>query len=155
MQYVKGNFFPGRQFENLEDLNRQALEWCKAADSKKHNTTGKIPIQELPNEPLLDLPPQSVLDHYQWENRKVTREGLVSFDGIKYGIPWQYSGKEIQVRLHLGFVEIYYGEVMLAKHEAVHGSTNVVWLKGQYKGLAERNGIAAPLILRRISVSRA
>lgn len=144
VQYVKGNFFPGRQFENLEDLNRQALEWCKAADSQKHSTTGKIPLQELPNEPLLDLPPQSVLDHYQWENRKVTREGLVSFDGIKYGIPWQYSGKEVQVRLHLGFVEIYYGEVMLAKHEAVHGSTNVVWLKGQYKGLAERNGIAAP-----------
>lgn len=73
----------------------------------------------------------------------MTREGLVSFDGIKYGVPWQYSGKEVQVRLHSGFVEIYYGEIMLAKHEAEHGSTNVVWLKGQYKGLAERNGIAA------------
>lgn len=47
VRYVKDNFLPGRQFENLEDLNRQALCWCRQADEKVHHTTGKIPMQEL------------------------------------------------------------------------------------------------------------
>lgn len=36
VRYVKENFFPGRKFTDLEDLNRQALLWCQAVDSKSH-----------------------------------------------------------------------------------------------------------------------
>lgn len=36
VRYVKENFFPGRKFTDLEDLNRQALLWCQAVDSKPH-----------------------------------------------------------------------------------------------------------------------
>ena len=82
------------------------------------------------------LPEQSIRDRYRWETRKVTGEGLVSVDGIRYGVPWQYSGKEVQVRLHDGFVEIYTGEILLARHDARHNGSRILWLKGQYKGLS-------------------
>ena len=144
VRYVKDNFLPGRQFEDLEDLNRQVLQWCREADSRVHSTTGKIPLQELAKEPLLVLPEQSICDRYRWETRKVTREGLVSFDGIRYGVPWQYSGKEVQVRLHDGFVEIYKGESLLARHQARHGGSRILWLKGQYNGLSTCHGIPGP-----------
>ena len=144
VRYVKENFFPGRSFSDLEDLNRQALEWCRKADSKPHGTTGKIPLQELAAEELLPLPAEEVQTRYRWESRKVTREGLVSFDGVRYGVPWQYSGKEVQIRLSGGQVEIYDGEMLLAKHPVQTRGGNVVWLPGQYQGLAERKGIAAP-----------
>ena len=144
VRYVKENFFPGRSFSDLEDLNRQALEWRRRADSKPHGTTGKIPLQELTAEGLLPLSAEEVQNRYRWERRKVTREGLVSFGRIRYGVPWQYSGKEVQVRLSGGQVEIYYGETRLAKHPVQSHGGNVVWLPGQYQGLAERNGIAAP-----------
>ena len=114
----------------------------------------KIPLEEMEKEPLLKLPAQSVRDHYRWETRKVTRDGLISFDGVRYGVPWQYSGKEVQVRLHHGFVEIYYGEVILAKHKAHHGSTRIVWLDGQYKGLTERKGIASLYPAAHMSVQK-
>ena len=42
--------------------------------------------------------------------RKVNREGFVSFDGAKYGVPWQYSGKEVRVRILSGSFEVYDGE---------------------------------------------
>jgi len=142
--YVKNNFLPGRTFEDLSDLNCQALEWCKAADEKPHGTTGKIPLQELSNESLQPLPSQMLLDKYRWESRIVTRDGMVSFDGVRYGVPWQYSGREVQVRLCSGCVEIYHGEVLLAKHRAHYRSGNIVYLQGQYEGLAERKGIATP-----------
>ena len=144
VHYVKDNFFPGRSFVDLEDLNRQALAWCKKVDSKVHGTTGKIPLRELAAENLQELPPQEVMDRYRWELRRVTREGLVSFDGVRYGVAWQYSGKDVQVRLHNGEIEIYYGEVLVAKHTAQYTSGRILWFPGQYKGLAERSGIAVP-----------
>lgn len=144
VHYVKDNFLPGRKFEDLSDLNRQALNWCRSADSKTHGTTGKIPLQELGSEGLQPLPSQPVLDKYRWENRTVTRDGMVSFDGVRYGVPWQYSGKEVQVRFCSGCVEIYYGEVLLAKHKAQYRSGNIIYLQGQYEGLSERKGIATP-----------
>ena len=33
VRYVKENFFPGRKFTDLKDLNRQAQLWCKTVDS--------------------------------------------------------------------------------------------------------------------------
>ena len=45
VRYVKDNFFPGRNFTDLENLHQQALSRCKAVDSKPRGTTGKIPLQ--------------------------------------------------------------------------------------------------------------
>ena len=128
----------------MGDLNRQALQWCRSVDSKVHGTTGCVPLKALADEKLLSLPPKAVLNKYRWETRMVTREGLVSFDGVRYGVPWQYSGREVRVRLCKGNVEIYYGEVLLASHEAKYTGGRIVWLAGQYSGLAEKNGIATP-----------
>jgi transposase len=145
VDYVKDNFLPGRQFKDLHDLNTQALEWCKKVDSKTHGTTGKIPLEALSREPLLPLPDKSFRDTYRWETRKVTREGFVSYDGAKYGVPWQYSGREVRVRICGDFFEAYYGEVRVARHKVEHTSGRIVWLKGQYQSLAEKGGIAVPL----------
>ena len=142
VDYVKNNFLPGRQFKDLHDLNSQALEWCRKADSKIHGTTGEIPLEALNKELLLPLPDKAVRDKYRWETRIVTRDELVSYDGAKYGIPWQYSGREVRVRICGDFFEAYYGEVRIACHKVEYAS---VWLKGQYQGLAEKGGIAVPL----------
>lgn len=144
VDYVKDNFLPGRQFYDIHDLNRQAIAWCRHVDSKIHGTTGKIPLVALNEEPLLPLPASAVRDRYKWETRKVTREGLVSFDGAKYGVPWQYSGKEVRVGILNGNFEAYDGEVRIACHKAEYTSGRISWMPGQYQGLAERNGIAVP-----------
>lgn len=142
VDYVKSSFLPGRQFKDLDDLNSQVLEWCKKVDSKVHGTTGEIPLKALREEPLKPLPNKGVRDKYRWETRKVTRDGFVSYDRAKYGIPWQYSGKEVRVRICDDYFEAYYGEVRIACHKVEYASGRIVWLKGQYQGLAERDGIA-------------
>lgn len=142
--YVKDNFLPGRRFEDLSDLNRQALQWCHKRDGKVHGTTGRIPAIELSKEGLLSLPPQEVMDKYRWETRSVTRDGLVSFDGIRYGVPWQYSGRQVQVRLCAGYVEIHLDNTLIARHEAKYSGGKIVWLTGQYTGLSEKGGIPLP-----------
>lgn len=84
------------------------------------------------------------MDKYRWETRTVTREGLVSFDGIRYGVPWQYSGRLVQVRVCAGHVEIYLNNTLIARHEAKHSGGKIVWLTGQYSGLSENSGIPKP-----------
>lgn len=41
-------------------------------------------------------------------------------------------------------LEIYFGEVLLTKHPAQYRSGNVVFLPGQYSGLAEKGGVPIP-----------
>lgn len=142
--YVKNNFLPGRQFVDLLDLNQQAIQWCRETDLKVHGTTGKIPAEQLAQEPLLALPAKEVMDKYRWESRTVTRDGFVSFDGIRYGVPWQYSGRQVQVRLCAGHVEIHLDHTLIAKHVARYSGGRIVWLPGQYCGLSEKSGIPQP-----------
>jgi len=59
----------------------------------------------------------------------VTRDGFVSFDGIRYGVPWQYSGRQVQVRLCAGQVEIYLDNTLIARHEAKCSNGRIVWLQ--------------------------
>jgi hypothetical protein len=149
VDYLKDNFLPGRQFQDADDLNRQALEWCRHVDTKIHGTTGEIPLQAIKDEQLLVLPEIAIRDKYRWETRKVTREGFVSFDGARYGVPWRYSGREVRVRVLDSRLDVYDGEVQIVTHEIQHASGRIVWLKGQYQGLAERGGIAVPFTYAR------
>jgi hypothetical protein len=142
VDYLKDNFLPGRQFTDLDDLNSQAMEWCRHVNSKKHGTTGEIPLAAMIKETLLALPDKAVLDKYRWERRKVSRDGFISFDGAKYGVPWQYSGKEVRVRICMDRFEAYDGEVRIVDHKVEYTSGRIVLLKGQYSGLSEKNGIA-------------
>jgi hypothetical protein len=48
------------------------------------------------------------------------------------------------VRICGDFFEAYDGEVRIAHHRVEHVSGRIVWLKGQYQGLAEKGGIAVP-----------
>ena len=145
VHYVKDNFLPGRTFTDLEDLNKQALAWCRKVDSKVHGTTGEIPLKALLKEPLLPLPEASLRERYRWETRKVTKDGFVSYDGVRYGLPWQYSNREVRVRGINGHFEAYDGEVRILSCKIEYTSGRIVFMKGQYRGLAEKDGMAFPL----------
>jgi transposase len=100
VDYVKNNFFPGREFLNLVDLNVQALEWCEKANSEVHGTTGLIPNEEHRREQmyLKPLPPQEILDQYLWSLRRVSIDGMISYEGSNYGIAHTCRDKQVRVR---------------------------------------------------------
>lgn len=142
VNYVKDNFIPGVTFTDIGDLNLQAYLWCNKVNSKRHGTTGEIPLKVLARENLQPLPGIAIRNKYRWETRKVTRDGFVSYDGARYGVPWQYSMKEVRVRILGNTFEVYDKEVRIAKHVVEYGSGRIVWLKDQYKGLTEHSGLA-------------
>lgn len=141
VHYVKDNFLPGRAFTDLADLNLQAMVWCRKADSRIHSTTGLIPLKELKKEPLLPLPELRARDRYRYETRRVSSDGFVSYDGVRYGVPWRYSGKELRVRLYDGSFQVFDGPVCIAEHKALYKSKGRSFLPGQYQGLVQNHGM--------------
>lgn len=144
VRFVKENFIPGRQFVDIGDLNRQARAWCEEVNRRVHGTTGERPCDRLSNEELQSLPSDDRWAKYRREVRRVSRDGFVSYDGVRYGVPWQYSGREVAVRDCNGWIEIWVDHLQVARHEAVHRSRAIRNCPKQYAGLSTANGKTHP-----------
>jgi transposase len=83
------NFIPGRTFESMEDLNRQAFSW--ATDRMVNRPVGKtrlIPIKAFEFEQsYLNKVPSFVTPPYLVHERVTDQYGYASFDGNFYWIP--------------------------------------------------------------------
>ena len=103
------------------DLNGQALEWCDAvANARVHGTTNRVPWEALDEaRPHLgQLPDRATLAPYLREDRQVSRDGFVSWEGSHYGVHWKWAETTVQVRERQGTkeavaVQIPVGEVEL------------------------------------------
>ncbi len=144
VQFIEQNFMPGRSFTDLGDLNRQARQWCDEQNRRIHGTTGERPIDRLAQEKLGMLPSPERWAKYRFEPRKVSRDGFVSYDGVRYGVPWRYSGREVKVREINGFVEIYCEKQLIARHEKQYRSRTLVMCEDQYANLSTAQGYAYP-----------
>jgi transposase len=85
---VETNFFPGRTFESLEDLNRQAFEWATVRMYNRPTDTGLIPAKAFEYEQayLVKLP-RHLPAPYLIHERGTDQYGYVAFDGNYFWVP--------------------------------------------------------------------
>lgn len=107
--HVKKTLWAGISFTDLDDLNRQAYAWCERINARVHRTTHARPIDRLAEERLLPLPEAFAWERFATEERKVTWDGYVSYDGVLYGLPatLYLAGKTVQVRERKGLLTIW------------------------------------------------
>jgi hypothetical protein len=86
---VETNFFPGRKFESLEDMNQQAFEWATVRMANRPTTkTRLIPAQVFEYEkPYLKKLPSYVSAPYLALTRGTDQYGYAAVDGNFYWIP--------------------------------------------------------------------
>ncbi len=113
IKYVKGNFWPGVQFTDLEDLNQQARTWCDTvANVRVHGTTRERPVDRWQTERTLlrALPAPDRLRPFLGNERTVGRDGYVQWGGCWYGLPWPWRpGQLVQVQAPGDLVELWVG----------------------------------------------
>jgi transposase len=99
---VETNFIPGRTFQNIEDLNRQALEWSTVRlEQRPQGKAGLIPAQAFEHErTFLTQLPRHLPAPYLLLERTVDEYGYVAVDGNYYEVPGSGRGK-IQVLRYL------------------------------------------------------
>jgi hypothetical protein len=115
---VETNFFPGRTFENLEDLNEQAFDWAtRRMANRPMSKTGLIPAQAFEYEKayLNRLPPYITPPYLPLE-RDIDQYGYVSVDGNFYWVPGtkRFDVKVLQFSDH---IKIYRKRQLLAEYK--------------------------------------
>ncbi|MDI9260531.1 IS21 family transposase [Alicyclobacillus sendaiensis] len=144
IDYVKEHFWPLRPFTDWDDLNRQSLAWCERVSRRIHGTTGERPCDRMLRERLRPLPEPERLEKFLEEERRVSLDGFISYDGVRYGVPWAYSGRTVKVRHRRNEIEIWCEGVCIAKHSTGHRVGSTVPLEGQYDGWSASNGQIRP-----------
>lgn len=116
--FVETNFFPGRKFESIEDLNRQAFEWAtQRIPLRPHDKTKLIPVQlfEFEKAYLQKIPPfvvPPILEH----ERETDQYGYAAFDGNYYWVPGTGRGK-VRVLQYPDKIRILRGRDHLAEYD--------------------------------------
>ena len=102
--YLEEHFIKGRNWATFDDFAKDLLAFAaEELDYLIHSTTRERPIDRFEREknlltPLPNLP--FVGTHEQM--RKVSWDCLVSFDGSRYSVPWQYAAKQVWLRASQG-----------------------------------------------------
>ena len=114
--YIRSSFFKGTDFVNLTDVNEKGWIWLdNVANTRIHGTTQAIPFDWLKDENLNHLRDEAyVLEHS--EVRKSHKDCYISFDGNRYSVPYQYSCRDLTVRLRDEELRIFYGDELIASH---------------------------------------
>jgi transposase len=123
---VKHSFWPGIRFTDIDDLNRQVQQWLERRNQRVHATTRARPIDRWVDEELRPLPRGFAWERFGLEERRVTLDGFVSFDGVLYGLPGTLglAGRIVQVGLDHGTVTIWSQGQLVTQHalRALSGS---------------------------------
>lgn len=138
ISHVKKSFWAGISFTDLDDLNRQAHGWCERINSRVHRTTHTRPIERLVEERLLPLPQDFAWERFATEERKITWDGSISYDGVLYGLPGKLclAGKYVQVRERKGVLTVWSAGVQVISIEKRPRSQESVTHPEQWAGVA-------------------
>ena len=106
---VKQSFWAGVSFTDVDDLNRQAHAWCERINGRVHRTRHERPRDRREQEPLSSFPAAFAWERFATEERKVSWDGYLSYDGVLYGLPSDppVAGTIVQVRERHGILSIW------------------------------------------------
>lgn len=115
---VETNFFPGRTFSSLEDLNAQARTWALETMSKRPQTRARIiPAEWFEQEKAYLNPiPKFVPEPYLNHERGVDQYGYAHFDGNDYWVPG-VGREDVMILQYAARIRIYRRREMLACYE--------------------------------------
>jgi transposase len=87
--YIRQDFFLGRSFRNLEDLNIQLVDWLDTvANVRLHGTTQRIVAEAfVAEQPELQALPEHRFDAVLKLERRVSHDGFVAIGGNYYSVP--------------------------------------------------------------------
>jgi transposase len=122
--YIRSNFFMGREFKDLVDLNEQAWDWLKErANCRIHGTTREKPEVRFEQEKdkLISLP-EKRFRVVATQTRTSTRDCLISYEGNYYSVPGEHACRRgLRVEVSAEEVTIYHGEQHIARHALCRG----------------------------------
>jgi len=115
---VETNFFPGRSFETLEDMNRQAFEWATIRmPNRPVSKTKLIPAKAFEYEQsFLKKISAYITPPYLVHERGTDQYGYAALNGNFYWVPGK-TRFDVKVLQFCDHVEIYHKRKKLAEYQ--------------------------------------
>ena len=117
---VENNFYAGRTFTDLEDLNRQQVDWCD-----KKNATWRRTLQASAKElfviekPALKPLPLYIPEVYDVHTRRVTTDGYVYLHRNRYSMPEDLIGVQVTLHEYRRKLDVYRKNQLIVAHRLV------------------------------------
>jgi transposase len=120
VRYVRTSFFAARRFTDINDLNRQALEWCNStALDRRWPEDPRRTVEEVFQEErqrLTALPGDPFPSHERTEV-SIGKYPYARFDLNDYSVPHTYTRRTLVVMASLTRVRILDGNTVIAEHQ--------------------------------------
>ncbi len=119
IRYLRDNFFAGRQWQDLDDLNVQALQWSlgpamdRPCPQDRNRSVRSVFEEEQPS--LMALPEQT-FEADEVLAVSVGKTPFVRFDLNDYSVPPEYVRKNLTVRAKEQWVRILDQGQVIAEH---------------------------------------
>jgi transposase len=122
-RYIRDDFFLGRSFRNLDDLNAQFNQWLdQVANARLHATTKRVVAEHFAEErPMLQPLPAGPFQAVLRLERRITRDGMVSVDGNLYSVPNTARKRAVEVHNMAHEIRILEQGRIIAVHPILHG----------------------------------
>src|SRR5580704_4027080 len=152
--YIRQDFFLGRSFRSLDDLNAQLIGWLDTvANIRVHGTTHRVVAEAFAAEqPELQTLPRHRFDAVLRLERRVSHDGFVAIGGNYYSVP-DRTRRVVEVQQLPDLIRILDLGNVVAEHPVLEG-------RRQYRidrrhrtggsGTRPRTGIAAEITIGRI-----
>lgn len=132
---VETNFYPGRTFGDLSDLNAQAITWCQKYNAAFHKSYGGIPDELWHIElPVINPLPAYVPEPTEVHPRRVDTEAFVRLHTNHYSVPEPRIGQQVEVHETLERVRVYTAHTLLAEHPRLEDGANKRSLLPEHRG---------------------
>jgi hypothetical protein len=142
---IKFGFWPGVRFTDLDDLNAQARAWCDRLNQRVQRTTRCVPLDRWVEEELAPLPADFAWERFGTEDRRVSWDGFISYDGVLYGLPSEpaVAGASVQVRDRQRELRVFAGGHPIATLTKRPQSQEIVSHPAQFRTVAPAAAIKA------------
>jgi hypothetical protein len=116
--YIENNFYAGRTFTSIDDLNEQLRQWCDRVNGRPKSALPKTPFELLAAErPALKPLPAFIPEIYELHTRRVDTEGYVSLHRNRYSMPAAMIGRTVELRESMKRIRIFEGHRLVVTHE--------------------------------------
>lgn len=122
-RYIRQDFFLGRTFRNIDDLNAQFDQWrTQIANPRVHATTNRIVDEAFAQEqPTLICLPAIAYSAVLSVERRISHEGMISLGGNLYSVPDATTKRIVEVQNHPNEVHIFQDGTLIAIHRVLEG----------------------------------
>lgn len=134
--YLETHFIAGASFDDFPDFLVKLKAFQNTVNARLHGSTKVTPndLIEKDRAAFSKLPATRYVGVKE-ETRKASYDGLLSFGGSRYSVPWPFAGKHVWLRVSKGYyLEIYsQANALIAAHKLSLVKGAVVLEKTHYR----------------------